>query len=151
MTLHACISNSPGKGCCQPKTESRCKELPFLKVVIQSRGFLQGLACEDKRAAANIEHRQQTLLAALERTLAEVTKNSEAVQAKIGELTAQHSQLEGQAAEIASRCGQLSAQEEAVRRDIAAVIDQKHQARLLLCCPENQLRFAASHWCSATC
>ena len=92
----------------------------------------QGLACEDKRAAANIEHRQQTMLAALERTLAEVTKNSETVQARVSELTAQQGQMESQAEEIASRCGQLCVHEEALRSDIAAVTDQKHQARLLI-------------------
>ena len=41
---------------------------------------LQGLACEDKRAAANIEHRQATMLAALERTLAEVSELLFAIQ-----------------------------------------------------------------------
>ncbi|KAK9915017.1 hypothetical protein WJX75_003675 [Coccomyxa subellipsoidea] len=92
---------------------------------------LRGLACEDKRAAANIEHRQQTMLAALERTLAEVTKNSETVQARVSELTAQQGQMESQAEEIASRCGQLCAHEEALRSDIAAVTDQKHQALIL--------------------
>lgn len=96
----------------------------------------QGLACENKRAAANIEHRQQTMLVALERTLAEVTRNSETVQARVSELTAQQGQMESQAEEIASRCGQLCAHEEALRSDIAAVTDQKHQARLLIDVPD---------------
>ena len=70
------------------------------------------------------------MLAALERTLAEVTKNGEAVQARVSELIAQQGQLESQAGEIASCCGQLTAQEEALRSDIAAVTDRKHQASL---------------------
>ncbi|CAL8468836.1 g8377 [Coccomyxa elongata] len=92
---------------------------------------LRGFACEDKRAAANIEHRQATMLAALERTLAEVTSNAVAARARVDELAAQQAQLEGRAAETAARCDELCAQGDALGKGIAAATDRKHQALIL--------------------
>lgn len=91
----------------------------------------QGLACEDKRAAANIEHRQQTMLEGLKRTLAQVSANAAAAQARVAELTEQHAQLEGQAAQIDARCDALRAQEEVLRAGTAAAASQKYQVRAL--------------------
>lgn len=81
----------------------------------------------DKRVCDAMERRKKQTVAALERSIAEVTKNAEAAEADVAEREAQRVQLEAEAAETKARCEALEQEKEQLKAETEALNKQKCQ------------------------